>query len=565
MSLAIQPGQILAGKYQVERVIGEGGMGVVIAALHLQLDRRVALKLLRPELVQSRETVLRFSNEARSVGKIESEHVAKVLDVGVLDDGAPFIVMEYLDGRDLSVLIKQGGALPWPDAIEYVLQACEALAEAHVKGIVHRDLKPANLFLIHRPDGSPAIKVLDFGISKAAIGGQEQGLTQTSAVMGSPSYMAPEQLKSARQVDARTDVWALGIILHELLTGEAAFKADTVPELYVAILQDAPPPLRSRRRDAPAGLEAAVLRCLEKDPARRFANVGELAAALAEIAPPRAQASIDRIMKITGVPGSLRSRPSQSQQAMSAAGQGSSSRGGQRSSGAPSSLGMDPTVVPGSGSQPVPPTRIAGATGVSYGPGQGRASHPMGPQGYGHPGATAHQGGHYSQQPQQPVYPAATQHAAQHATQHAQQHAPQHTPYGPGPMGPPQGYAQAQPQPRQGMHPSTVILIILVVAVALFGGSCMLCVCVGAAAGDNGGGRRRSEVDPSLPFPPRAGWTTLPAGDSRGPSSPPFVEPRLGLGASVPSGTPRPGHGRSPAQELLPFERPSGVGPREDA
>jgi len=302
MIAGAQPGQILAGKYRVERVLGEGGMGVVLAAHHLHLDKRVALKFLRPEVAANRELVARFANEARSAGKIQSEHVARVLDVGVLDDGSPYMVMEYLEGTDLAGLIRQRKGLPGPEAIEYVLQACEALAEAHVAGIVHRDLKPANLFLTRRADGSPCVKVLDFGISKAALSSDPAGhaLTRTSAVLGSPSYMAPEQLKSARQADPRTDIWALGIILHELMTGEVAFRADTVPELYVSILQAAPTSLRARLPGAPPALEAVLLRCLEKDPARRFASVGELALALAEFAPAHVQPSVERIARITG-------------------------------------------------------------------------------------------------------------------------------------------------------------------------------------------------------------------------------------------------------------------------
>jgi len=209
------------------------------------------------------------------------------------------MVMEFLEGNDLAHLVKQRGALPGQEAIEYVLQACEALAEAHVAGIVHRDLKPANLFLTHRADGSPCIKVLDFGISKVTVS-PEGGLTQTSAMMGSPNYMAPEQLRSARDVDARSDIWALGIILHELLTGEVAFKADTLAELHVAILQGQPTILRARRPDAPPAMEAIILRCLEKDPARRFANVAELATALGELAPPGARLSVERIKRIIG-------------------------------------------------------------------------------------------------------------------------------------------------------------------------------------------------------------------------------------------------------------------------
>jgi eukaryotic-like serine/threonine-protein kinase len=306
--MTVQPGTVLAGKYRVERILGQGGMGVVVAATHLQLDKRVALKFLLPEVSKNRELVARFSNEARAAGKIQSEHVAKMLDVGALEDGAPYLVMEYLEGSDLAAVLRARGALPGQEAIGYVLQACEALAEAHVAGIVHRDLKPANLFLTSRADGSPCIKVLDFGISKAALAGAEGGLTQTSAMMGSPNYMAPEQLRSARHVDARADIWALGITLHELLTGEVAFQAESVAELYVYILQNPPAPLRLRRPEAPPGVEAIIFRCLEKDPNRRFANVGELAAALGEFARPEARISVERISRI--VAASFGGRPS---------------------------------------------------------------------------------------------------------------------------------------------------------------------------------------------------------------------------------------------------------------
>jgi serine/threonine-protein kinase len=335
---------------------------VVLAAHHLHLDKRVALKFLRPEVAENRELVARFANEARSAGKIQSEHVARVLDVGVLDNGSPYMVMEYLEGTDLAGLIRQRGGLPGPEAIEYVLQACEALAEAHVAGIVHRDLKPANLFLTRRADGSPCVKVLDFGISKAALSNDPAGhaLTQTSAVLGSPSYMAPEQLKSARQVDARTDIWALGIILHELMTGEVAFRADTVPELYVAILQAAPTALRARLSGAPPALEAVLLRCLEKDPARRFTSVGELALALAEFAPARAQPSVERIARITGAVRA--SRHLSASHLAQQPGYGSAPTLGPSTSGAP------PSATPGPYGAAPP---AAHATGYGMQPGYG--------------------------------------------------------------------------------------------------------------------------------------------------------------------------------------------------
>ncbi len=294
-------GQLLAGKYRVDRVIGEGGMGVVVAATHVAVDRPVAIKVLRQELANERDVIERFAREARAVGRIQSDHVAHVLDVGELPDRTPFMVMEYLDGMDLADLVRSRGALPGRDAVEYLVQACDALAEAHAAGIVHRDLKPANLFLTHRADGTPCIKVLDFGISKSGPIEQQQGLTQTSSLMGSPQYMSPEQLRSARLVDARTDIWSLGICLHELLTGDVAFHAETVPELYVAILSLPPEQLRSKRPDAPPAVEAAILRCLEKDPARRFANVAELAGALREFVPARTQPLVDRIGRTLGV------------------------------------------------------------------------------------------------------------------------------------------------------------------------------------------------------------------------------------------------------------------------
>ncbi len=470
MIAGVQPGQILAGKYRVERVLGEGGMGIVIAAHHIHLDKRVALKFLRPEVASNRELVARFSNEARSAGKIQSEHVARVLDVGVLDDGSPFMVMEYLEGTDLAGLIKQRGRIPCPESIEYVLQACEALAEAHVAGIVHRDLKPANLFLTRRADGSPSVKVLDFGISKAALSPEGAGhaLTQTAAVLGSPSYMAPEQLRSARQVDPRTDVWALGIILHELMTGEVAFRADTVPELYVSILQAPPTALRQSLPGAPPALEAVLLRCLEKDPARRYASVGELALALAEFAPARAQQSVERIAKITGAVRTARAASPRFNTPQPG-------HGG----------GVAPTLGPSNS--------ITGTTpGAHRGP-------------YGAP-------------------PHAT-HSASHAPP---QHQPQHYAPPPTPHHPRQAqYLAPQPAPS-GMPAATVILIILVAMIMFGAGGCMLCVCVGAASGNSRHGSLEfrgpsglvSATASRIPFQPAAGWTSVTRGAPHCPPHP---------------------------------------------
>ena len=304
MSNEVHEGQILAGKFRIERVLGQGGMGVVVAAMHLQLDERVALKFLLPDALSNPEAVERFAREARAAVKIKSEHVARVSDVGTLESGSPYMVMEYLQGEDLASWVHRNGAMPIPEAIEFLLQACEAIAEAHALGIVHRDLKPANLFVTRRADGSPCIKVLDFGISKLTVpGAPELGMTRTSTVMGSPLYMSPEQMSSTRNVDMRTDIWALGVILYESLTGRVPFEAETMPQLCGMILQDPPRPLRNLRPDVPDALQWAIFHCLEKQRDHRFSNVAELAAALAPFGAPVAQRSAERISRVLGAAG----------------------------------------------------------------------------------------------------------------------------------------------------------------------------------------------------------------------------------------------------------------------
>jgi serine/threonine-protein kinase len=300
----------MAGKYRIDRILGAGGMGVVVAAHHIRLDDRVAIKFLLPEMLLSGEAVARFEREARAAVKIKSEHVARVSDVGTLENGAPYMVMEYLEGGDLAAWLKQRGPLPVEQATEFVLQACEAIAEAHALGIVHRDLKPANLFVIRRPDGAASVKVLDFGISKMRGGGSSSvpdvSITKTSAMMGSPLYMSPEQMQSAKDVDARSDIWALGVIVYELLAGESPFHAESIPELVAKILSMPPPSLTSRRPDVPQALEAVIFRCLEKDLSRRYESVGQLAAALVAFAPTRARISLERIsgiMRSAGLSG----------------------------------------------------------------------------------------------------------------------------------------------------------------------------------------------------------------------------------------------------------------------
>jgi serine/threonine protein kinase len=302
----IREGDVLAGKYRVERVLGAGGMGVVVAAHHIQLDEKVALKFLLPEALGDVEAVARFAREARNAVKIKSEHVARVIDVGTLPNGAPYMVMEYLEGGDLAAWIKQRGAMPVEQAIEFVLQACVAVADAHALGIVHRDLKPANLFCVRRSDGQLSVKVLDFGISKLTEGmgtGSGMAMTRTAALMGSPLYMSPEQMRSAKDVDAQTDIWALGIILFELITGRPPFQAGSVTELAIKVNNEATPAIRSVRPDVPSELEAVISKCLQKDRRHRYRNVAELALALLPFAPKRARASVERISGIIQAAG----------------------------------------------------------------------------------------------------------------------------------------------------------------------------------------------------------------------------------------------------------------------
>ena len=290
-SSLIPIGTIIDGKYRIERHVGDGGMGQVVAARHLVLNELFAIKFMHQRDLANPQAAARFVREAQAVVKLRnSEHVARVHDVGKLDTGDLYIVMELLVGLDLGEVLKRRGVLPIQEACAYVLQACSALVEAHELGIIHRDLKPANLFLTHRKDGSACIKVLDFGISKIlSTAGQEAEveMTGTREMMGSPLYMSPEQAKSARDVDARTDIWALGAILYKLLTGKAPISGETVAEVSFALLESTSVrPPSNIRRDIPPNLEACILRCLEKSVHRRYGRVTDLMAALTPFAMP---------------------------------------------------------------------------------------------------------------------------------------------------------------------------------------------------------------------------------------------------------------------------------------
>ncbi len=287
MSLSLNPGDRLAGKYVVERLLGEGGMGSVYAAHDEQLHRHVAIKVLNEDYskdAEGRELALR---EARAVARLRSEHVARVLDAGVADGDQPFIVMEHLQGADLRERLA-AGPVPVADAVGFIVQACEAIAEAHAAGITHRDLKPDNLFVTEGVDGLPQVKVLDFGIAKrlsndADLTGSGGG---ASRYIGSPPYIAPERLRDPRQIDKRSDIWALGVVLYESLAGSRPFHGDAVPDLVIAILEREPAPLRSLRPEVSESLARVVHDCLHKDPESRIQSAGRLAEALLPFAAP---------------------------------------------------------------------------------------------------------------------------------------------------------------------------------------------------------------------------------------------------------------------------------------
>jgi serine/threonine-protein kinase len=294
-------GDVIDGKYVVERACGRGGLAVVLSAMHAGLDQRVAIKMLLPEWAGDTEVVERFLREGRAATRIKSEHVVRVFDVGKHETGAPYLVLEYLEGHNLDDVLRMWGPLPVPTAVDWVLQAAEAIAEAHAYGIVHRDLKPANLFLTRRADGSACVKVIDFGLSKLTdprMSGSSAKLTRPSDIMGSPHYMAPEQLRATCEADARADLWALGAVLHELLVGKPPFRGETVPEICATVLTQEPPRLTSIRASVPPPVETAVLRCLEKDPDARLASAAELARAIAPFGTSVARTSCARIERL---------------------------------------------------------------------------------------------------------------------------------------------------------------------------------------------------------------------------------------------------------------------------
>jgi serine/threonine-protein kinase len=292
-------GQVIAGKYRLDTILGTGGMGIVVGAMHMQLDQRIAIKFMSPLLSDNDGGLRRFMLEAKNAARIQSEHVVRVFDVASLEDGTPYIVMEYLDGEDLGQLLKRRGPLSPGEAADYILQAGEAIAEAHLAGIVHRDLKPGNLFCCRRADGTPLVKVLDFGVSKLLpredVTVRMGTVTGPHIVIGSPHYAAPEQLRSLADVDTRADLWALGAILYKLVAGHSPFTGDTLLDVFTNVVHVPLRPLRLARPDISAEFGAVVARALTKDRDARFQTVADLARALVPFVRRRSLASVERI------------------------------------------------------------------------------------------------------------------------------------------------------------------------------------------------------------------------------------------------------------------------------
>jgi serine/threonine protein kinase len=298
----IATGNLVDGRYLVGEIIGTGAFGLVFEATNVELDEKVALKIMRPEIAVDTAMVARFAREAKAAASIKSEYVATVYDVGSDSDGLPYIVMEYLDGKNLGELVEKNGPIPAQTAVEYALQICEALAVAHSKGIVHRDIKPENLLLAERAGGMHVVKVLDFGISKAALTGSIFGdqlpIVKTVNLMGTPLYMSPEQVRCSDGVDLRSDIWSLGMVLYEIIAGVTAFDGNSITEICAAILEQPAAAIENYCTNLPSGLEDVIMRCLEKDVRNRYQNVAELALALMPFAPKRSRLNVERAVAV---------------------------------------------------------------------------------------------------------------------------------------------------------------------------------------------------------------------------------------------------------------------------
>ena len=286
------PGTRIAGRYIVGPLLDSGAMGHVVSARHELLGHQVAIKVIKRDVAKRHEMVERFVREARTMASLQHDNVVRALDCGTLADGKPYVVMELLSGRTLREELNRRGPLPIEEAVDFILQACDGLTAAHAKGIVHRDLKPSNLFLT-----GATVKILDFGISKLPKTSEhEPSLTDTSVMLGSPSYMSPEQVRLSKSVDVRADIWGLGVVLYTLLTGKLPFVAEGFSAICAAVVADAPASLRGYRPSVPEALEAVVLRCLEKSPEWRYADAAELARALGPFGSERGRAIAARLV-----------------------------------------------------------------------------------------------------------------------------------------------------------------------------------------------------------------------------------------------------------------------------
>ncbi|MBA3457413.1 MAG: protein kinase [Deltaproteobacteria bacterium] len=378
-----EPGTVLLGKYRVNSLIGEGGMGVVIRAKHIELDEDVAIKCLLPEMLERPDIVQRFLREAKAAVKLKGEHVARVHDVGRLENQIPFIVMEYLEGADLNAILKHHGAQEPAIATDLMLQACEAIAEAHSLGIVHRDIKSSNFFITQPDNEAPILKVLDFGIATAPEGTSD--LTSTQSVIGTPSYMSPEMMRSSKTSDSRSDIWSLGVVLYELLEGDRPFRSEAYSELCLKVGMDPPIPITNPR--VGEGLRAVVMKCLEKPLEKRYQSVAELAYDLMPFAsdPNTARKSVEQCARFLGRrtmrtidgsrPGTGERTPNQrtptssqlaetvladASDVESRGGAGPLTPGSRSTGGTPSLLGR-PTPAPST--QPTTHTSIGGSSG----------------------------------------------------------------------------------------------------------------------------------------------------------------------------------------------------------
>jgi serine/threonine-protein kinase len=278
--LPVPKGELLGGKYTVDGVFASGGMGIVCLGRHVQLEQPVAIKFLRRTLSGRPSIVERFLNEARALAALRSEHVVRVMDVGQLESGRPYLVMEHLDGVHLEELLERDGPLRVETAISYVLQVCEALGEAHALGIVHRDIKPENLFLWSGGPNQDTVKVLDFGLAKQLGSSKALGVTGPQDSLGSPCYMSPEQITTPHLVDSRTDIWSLGVVLYRLVTGSLPFDGNSLVEVLSHILNSVPKPMADVLPHLDSELEAITRRCIERDPNARYQTLGQLAEAL---------------------------------------------------------------------------------------------------------------------------------------------------------------------------------------------------------------------------------------------------------------------------------------------